>query len=205
VQEAPLEVAARVSAATAHEFNNHLAAIALQAELALVGVGEDEKLRRRLQGILGSCEDARELTRALLAFGSRRPLHPTRVDVGEALGRRAGAGVRVDVPERQLFVEVDPDAFEEAVGELIAHAGAEAVTVSGRVAGEVVELAVRHGGEAPDDEVRRRIFEPYFAGEERSLGLAVAWGFFRQSGGAIELEAVDGGAVVTIRLPRAPG
>ena len=198
-------MAARVSAATAHEFNNHLAAIALQAELALVGVGQDEKLRRRLEGILGSCEDARELTRALLAFGSRRPLHPRRVDVGEALGRRAGAGVRVDVPERQLFVEVDPDAFDEAVSELIAHAGVDPVSVSGRVTGDVVELALRHGAGPPDEEIRRRIFEPYFAAEERPFGLAVAWGFFRQSGGGIELGEANGGAVLTIRLPRAPG
>jgi C4-dicarboxylate-specific signal transduction histidine kinase len=206
VREAPLDVAARVAAATAHEFNNHLAAIALQAELALAGAGEDQRLRRRLEGILGSCESAREMTRALLAFGSRRPLHARRVEIGEALRRLAGDAVRVTAPEEKLFVEVDPDAFAEAVAEVIAQTGDGAVTVSGRAKDDLVEVSLRGGGPAPDEETRDRIFEPYFVEDpERPLGLAVAWGFVRQSGGTIDLEAADGGAIVTIRLPRAPG
>jgi signal transduction histidine kinase len=204
VEETYLDVAARVAAATAHEFNNHLAAVALQAELALAGVGDDPKMRRRLEGILTSCEAARETTRALLAFGSRRPLQPRRVDVREALERLAATGTRVALPERNAFVDVDPHALSEALSELIARAGPDPFTVAARVDGDMVEIVLPYADAA--DEEARRAFEPYSAEhEERPLALAVVWGFVRQSGGMIDVEGTGRGAVVTIRLPRTAG
>jgi signal transduction histidine kinase len=199
--EAPLDVAGRVAAAAAHDFNNHLAAIALQTELALGQLGsDDEKLRRRLDGILGSCARARDLTGSLLAFGARRPLHPRSVDVAKAVERVAGRRVPVTVEGAPLVAELDPGALDGALSQLLA---GEDVAVSAGGDGDVVELRISHGDRALDDEGRRRFFEP-FADVDDELGFAAVYGFVRQSGGTIAVEpAARGGTVIVVRLPRA--
>jgi signal transduction histidine kinase len=198
--ETPLDVAGRVAAAAAHDFNNHVAAIALQAELALAAAApEDEKLRRRLEGILGSCDAARGMTRSLLAFGGRRPLQPSRVDVAGAVERLAGPRVTVSVAGAPLVVEIDAGALDDALVGLTA--GRQAA-VSARRDGEVVELRFSRPGPGPDEVTRRRFFEP-FAAEDRRLELAVVYGFVRQSGGTISLEPAPDGAAIVLRLPRA--
>lgn len=198
--EAPLDVAGRVAAAAAHDFNNHLAAIALQTELALGQLGpDDEKLRRRLEGILGSCESARVLTRSLLAFGARGHLHAQPVDVAKAVEHLAGPRVSVSVEDAPLPTEVDPGALEDALSQL---ADGEDVAVSARADDAVVELRISRPASGLDEEARRRFFEP-FAAEDNELELAAVYGFVRQSGGTIAVEpAPDGGSVIVLRLPR---
>lgn len=197
--EAPLDVAGRVAAAAAHDFNNHLAAIALQAELALTSALADEKLRRRLNGILGSCDAARALTRSLLDFGGRRLLHPSRVNVADALERLAGPRVAVSVVGGPLFVEIDLDALDEALRRL---AAGDRSAVSARGDGDFVELRVSRPEWGSDEVGCGRFFEP-FASEDRRLDLAAVYGFARQSGGTIAVEPAPDGAAVVLRLPRA--
>ncbi len=198
--ETPLDVAGRVAAAAAHDFNNHVAAIALQAELALAAARpEDEKLRRRLAGILSSCDSARGMTRSLLAFGGRRLLRPSRVDVADAMERLAGPDVTVSVDGAPLVVEIDPGALDDALTGLTAGRQAE---ISARRDGDVVELRLGRPGADPDEVTRRRFFEP-FAGEDRRLELAAVYGFVRQSGGTVSLEPAPDGAVIVLRLPLA--
>jgi signal transduction histidine kinase len=202
VDEAPLDVAGRIAAAAAHDFNNHLAAIVLQAELVLATVEPgEEKLRRRLEGILRTCEDARGLTRSLLAFGGKRALRPVPVDVAEIVKELAGERISVSVDDARLPVEIDPDVLGEALAELVADD--DEVALSASADGDVVELRVSRPGAEADGSARRRFFEP-FASEDEPLSLAAVYGFVRQSGGTIVLEAApSGGAVVVLRLPRA--
>jgi signal transduction histidine kinase len=201
--EAPLDVAGRVAAAAAHDFNNHVTAIALQAELALASVRpDDEKMRRRLEGILGSCDAARGLTRNLLAFGGRRVLHSARVDVAEAVGQLAAPGVTVSTEDEPLVVEVDRAVFQETLAHVVRLAGEGDARVAARADDDMVEVRFSRGGPEPDDEAARRFFEP-FASEDKALGLATVYGFVRQSGGTIVLERARGGADVVLRLPRA--
>ncbi len=75
-------------------------------------------------------------------------------------------------------------------------------------AGEWVELSVRDEGCGMAPEVRDRVFEPFFttkpSGLGTGLGLSVAYGVVRQSGGAIEIESEPGrGTCVRVFLPLA--
>jgi signal transduction histidine kinase len=73
--------------------------------------------------------------------------------------------------------------------------------------GEYVRLRVIDSGAGMEPEVLRRAFEPFFttkAGERSAgLGLALAFGFVKQSGGHIALDSQPGqGTTVTLYFPR---
>ena len=75
-------------------------------------------------------------------------------------------------------------------------------------AGEYVVLTVADTGAGMPFEVLARVFEPFFTtkrfGEGSGLGLSMAYGFVRQSGGHITVESTVGaGSIFRLYIPRA--
>jgi CheY-like chemotaxis protein len=73
--------------------------------------------------------------------------------------------------------------------------------------GDYVLLAISDTGIGMDPEVLEQVFEPFFttkpAGEGTGLGLSMAYGFVKQSGGHIQIEsALEKGTMIRIYLPR---
>ena len=97
----------------------------------------------------------------------------------------------------KLTLELTNTTFDEAFGALPGEVAA----------GHYVLLAITDTGTGMTQEVLDRVFEPYFStkpeGEGTGLGLSMAYGFIKQSGGHVRIYTEVGhGTTVKIYLPR---
>lgn len=156
-------------------------------------------------------------------------LNPLLTDMNRMLRRLIGediALVEALAPELGM-VKVDPGQFEQAVINLAVNArdairGAGRLTIDTRNVrmderyaerhlevppGEYVVVAVSDTGHGMDEATLARIFEPFFttkeAGKGTGLGLAMVYGFVKQSGGHLEVHSKpDRGTTIRLYLPR---
>jgi PAS domain S-box-containing protein len=156
-------------------------------------------------------------------------LNPLLGDLCKMLGRLIGKDVElVESFDPYLgMVKVDPGQLEQAVINLAVNAR-DAIRDKGRLTietrnvrmneehaavpgdvqpGDYVALVVSDTGDGMDEATRARIFEPFFttkeAGKGTGLGLAMVYGFAKQSGGHIEVESEPGrGTTFRLLMPR---
>ena len=215
-QSAWKEVARRV----AHEIKNPLTPIALSAEQigrhidrvdetlseagmksASVGV-----IRRCSEVISASVESMRGLVNqfsALAQFPTARPRPAdlnTIVENSLALfaGRMQGIRLMRRLARDLPLVMADPEAMKQALGNLVDNA-VEAMQGSllremristALLESGMVELTVSDTGTGLTDEMRERLFLPYFSTKQRGtgLGLAIAAKVIQEHGGSIRAE-----------------
>lgn len=232
-QAQKMEAIGQLTGGVAHDFNNVLQIIGGNLQLLKLVGNLSEAARARVEMALSGVERGAKLASHLLAFARRQPLQSVVVDPGHLLremddmARRVlGAGTRVDsaiAPDLGSTL-VDPNQLNNVLLNLIinardampeggtlsiraANAGAQDDLPPEVPAGDYVMLEVADTGKGMPPEVLRRAFEPFFTtkptGQGTGLGLSMAYGFVKQSGGEIVLRSEAGqGSSVRIYLPR---
>jgi two-component system, NtrC family, nitrogen regulation sensor histidine kinase NtrY len=216
------EVAQRV----AHEIKNPLTPIALSAERIgrILDRGQPESLtiiRKCSEVILGCVGTLRTLVDQFSALAQFPAPQPRPCDMNkvaeEALalfaGRLDGIGVQWDLEPGLPMVLADPDAIRRALANLIDNA-AEAMhgsllRVLGMHSalsedGSAVEVTVSDTGHGLTDEIRERLFLPFYSTKHRGtgLGLSIAAKIAQEHGGSLSAEANSPkGARFLLRLP----
>jgi len=235
LQSQKLEAIGQLAGGVAHDFNNLLTVINGYSEMLLNSDSDASAPIEGVREIYGAGVQAAELTRQLLAFSRRQVIRPAPIDInglildsGKMFQRLIGEDVtlQMDLAPDAGRVLADQGSVHQALMNLLVNARhamprGGAVTVSTRFEtvradgagrgleiepGDYVALAVADDGVGMTEEVRSRIFEPFFStkGEQGSgLGLATVYGIVQQSNGAITVTSTPGsGAVFTIYLPR---
>jgi signal transduction histidine kinase len=224
-----IEAIGQLTGGVAHDFNNLL--MVISGGLQMLERQTDSARRRRLlAGMHQAAQRGAALTRQLLAFSRRSELKPVPVDLKAQIGgmrELLDRSLRGDIHVELKFgdglwpVAVDPGELELVVLNLAVNArdampnggtikiGAANVPDwdDGELKGDYVRLAVADTGAGMSDEVKARVFEPFYTTKEvgrgSGLGLAQVHGFAKQSGGAVQIDsAVGRGTTVTLLLPR---
>jgi hypothetical protein len=216
------EVAQRV----AHEIKNPLTPIALSAERIARHLDRGQAdstsiIRKCSEVILGCVGTLRTLVDQFSALAQFPAPQPRACDLNqvaeEALalfaGRLQGITVQRDLEAVLPLVLADPEAIRRALANLIDNA-AEAMQGSLlRVLGvhtalsedgSAVEVAVSDTGHGLTDEIRERLFLPFYSTKHRGtgLGLSIAAKIVQEHGGSIRAESNSPkGACFLVRLP----
>jgi PAS domain S-box-containing protein len=219
----------------AHDFNNALVGIVGNIDILRMDLPPDIEAEKTLQAMERSAQRMVALTNQLLSYagGGRHPSQLVELNalVEETL-RTLRPSIELDVNVQSDLaadlwqVEVAPDRLKQACLNLFTNA-LEAMDKEGGTlaictenvqreawsctlrhphpAGEYVHLSIADTGHGMDEEVRRRLFEPFFSTRflGRGLGLAAALGIVHDHGGCIEIESERGaGTTVHVYLPR---
>ncbi|MGA2352426.1 MAG: ATP-binding protein [Terracidiphilus sp.] len=216
------EVAQRV----AHEIKNPLTPIALSAERIArhLDRGQPDSpavIRKCSEVILGCVGTLRTLVdqfSALAEFPAPQPRACEMNQVAEEAlalfaGRLEGITVQLDLEQGLPLVLADPEAIRRALANLIDNA-AEAmqgsllrvlgIESSLSEDGSAVEVQISDTGHGLTDEIRERLFLPFYSTKQRGtgLGLSIAAKIVQEHGGTLRAEPnTPKGARFLLRLP----
>jgi two-component system cell cycle sensor histidine kinase/response regulator CckA len=196
-QAQKLESIGRLAGGIAHDFNNMLAVIGTYAELIMDGLPAESETRDDVREIVTASQRAAALTTQLLAFGRKKQVDPTVLDLNtvieqmeKMLRRTIGEDLMLTTKlvEPLQSVYADRGGVEQLLMNLVINAR-DAMPSGGRLtietanvqldetyAGEFLQaepgayvmLAVTDTGCGMSPEVKDQIFEPFFT--TKSLG-----------------------------------
>lgn len=194
-----MEAVGQLAAGVAHEFNNALVGILMNAELLQKQVGDDlsESSQRMLNDIQRSGERAASLTKQLLTFSRKRTSMESSFDVNQVildsermLHRLAGDSITLEtkLSPHPVVVRADEGEVEQAIINLARNA-VDAMPQGGTLtiqtdvvslqenevsqdskAGSYGRLSVVDNGCGMSQETKERIFEPFFSTKEIGEG-----------------------------------
>lgn len=218
-----------LSAGLAHEIRNPLNAASLQMQLLerrLKRAGENPQLLEPVAMVQAEIARLSHLVEDFLRFARPADLHRRRFDIVALLGhvvelqaleaRKHQITLHTELPSEPVYVDGDRDKLQQVVLNIVRNA-MEALeghmTSTARPTGNIViglervedgmvRLYVRDDGPGIPEDIRMRVFEPFFSTKPMGtgLGMAICHSLIQQHGGTIEIH-VDHGTCVEITLP----
>ena len=223
-----LEGLGQLTGGVAHDFGNILQLLTNELELIRRRT-PDEFSRQRAESALRATARGTKLTRQLLTFAKRQPLHFDAVDLNARItdivemtrGSMGRTTIELALAADLWPVVTDANELDSAILNLIVNARdamadggvlriATANTQAARDDGhpaDFVRIDLVDTGHGMTAEVLARAWEPFFttkpAGKGTGLGLSTVYGFVKQSGGNAWLESAAGkGTTVSLQLPK---
>ncbi len=211
----------QLAAGVAHELNEPLGSILGFAQLIRKSEGLSEQLIRDIEKIITGSLHARDVVRNLLTFARQAPSKKSGFDLNQLAEEsisffelrcsKEGIELVKDYSKSPLLVEADRGQINQVVINLVANS-IQAMPRGGRLTLETradqgkALISVKDTGEGMSEQVRKRIFIPFFTtkgvGQGTGLGLSVAYGIVTSHGGEIRAKSSPGeGACFEVSLP----
>ncbi len=209
----------QLAAGFAHEINNPLTNILLDAELLYNKGLDDGFAKEKLNEIVTQVEAAAKITKNLLEFGRESEIVTQPVDIIALLNKTLKmlsfqlTNIQLEkdfedtLPEiegdlnplQQVFVNIITNAIQA-----MQHKGI--LKISAKSEDKFVRVDISDTGPGISDEDRWKIFNPFFTtkkvGEGTGLGLSICLGIVEKHMGRIDVDTKRGeGSTFTVRLP----
>ncbi len=229
-----MDAIGRLAGGVAHDFNNLLTIINGYCELMMKSIKPSDPLNGHVQQIIKAVKRASTHTKQLLAFSRRQPMEQKVLDLNASLMDMVSVLKRLVTENIELVtrfkenignIKADPAEVEQIIVNLVVNArdampkGGKLVIETSAVAidekycrnhidarpGKYVLLTLQDTGSGMSEEVRSRIFEPFYTTKEHGtgLGLSTVFGIVRQSNGHVECYSEEGkGTLFKIFLPQ---
>jgi len=212
----------------AHDFNNIMAAVLGNISLAKLYATSNSRITEKLENAERASIRASDLTRQLLTFSKGgKPVRKScdiRKVVQEAASFAATGSptaIRFCIVEDLWPVDADESQIAQVVNNIVLNSiqatprGGEVSILAKNVVveagnglsltpGRYIELTIKDNGTGISDEIRNRIFDPYFTTRPSGtgLGLATVYSIVKNHAGCITLGASGKqGTEFTIHLP----
>jgi PAS domain S-box-containing protein len=226
LQAQKMETVGRLAGGVAHDFNNLLTVINGYSEMLLGRLPADDRSRQAIEQIHKAGQHAAELTKKLLAFSRKQLVRPKPLDLNVLVLEAEKMFERMIGEDVEMITRLDPDLgtvmadagqIQQVLMNLLVNArdampnGGKLTVQTNNVqvdaANPQVYLGVTDTGAGMSDEVKQRLYEPFFTTKEHGkgtgLGLATVYGIVNQSGGRIDVTSELGlGTTIHIYLPR---
>jgi CheY-like chemotaxis protein len=218
-----METVGSLAGGIAHDFNNLLMGILACSRIAREEHVEGEQARELFEEIGAAASRGIALTRRLLAFSRRQPVHLRPTSLNTVIRENETMLRQLLGEDIELAIELDPSGahaladdglIEQVLINLVVNAR-DAMPTGGRIAVRTrdlvdpprVLLEIRDTGTGMTPEVRERIFEPFFStkGPDKGtgLGLSTVKRIVEQIQGTIEVETEPGqGTSFRLTMPR---
>ncbi|HOJ52528.1 MAG TPA: PAS domain S-box protein [Syntrophales bacterium] len=218
-----MEAIGTLAGGMAHDFNNILMGIMGHTALMLLETDKSHPHHGRLKAIETQVLAGAELTKQLLGYARAGRYELALTNVNEILRHtvrllwqaRKGIKMRQDYYPLLWPVEADKEQLEEVFRQIFLNAwrampegGTLGIKTENVVmestelapyhipAGRYVRVTISDTGVGMDEEVRARLFEPYFTTREMGhgvgLGLAAVYGIVKGHGGFIDVQSKKG-------------
>ncbi len=210
-----------LAAGVAHEVNNPLAGILTCIETMRSNLRDEALCDRYLDLVEGGIKRIEHTVQNLLDFSRPRELRPEPTAINHSLQhvveladyqlRKNKVEVEFQLDSRDPVVLADHFQMEQLFLNLVLNAiqampGGGQLLLRTREVGSRVIVEVRDTGIGIPEEIRDRIFDPFFStrgvGEGTGLGLAVSYGIVTAHGGKIQVDSRVGvGSTFRVILP----
>ena len=213
-----------MAAGIAHEIRNPLGSIRLYANILEEDLGDRPPEREIACKIASAVRGLDHIVSDVLDFARELRVRPVATDTGALFERaldacrdrieHAGADVRMPGAREAVAIECDPDLMHQALTNLIRNA-ADAVTeveaprarrIALRVerSAQTIEMIIEDTGPGMPEDVRKRMFNPFFTTRHAGtgLGLAIVHRIIDAHGGRIQVSNIPtGGARIAVVMP----
>ena len=187
VKSERLAAIGQMASIISHEIRNPLAVISNAARLIKMIVSPKEPKLLKQFGIIDvEIKQASSIINEVLGYARSRDLILTAIDLNSYLKEillsfplNCGIELKEDLAPESVRVKVDAEEMKQAIRNLIANA-AEAmqdhgtITVGTRIGKKVVCIFVADTGPGIKEDVRGKIFSPFFTTKARGTGLGLA-------------------------------
>jgi two-component system cell cycle sensor histidine kinase/response regulator CckA len=231
-----MQAVGQLAGGIAHDFNNMLTAIIGFSDFLLMNHRPTDPAFQDIINIKQNANRAAGLVRQLLAFSRQQTLRPQVLQLGDVLselsillGRLLNENIELTLDQASELwpVKADLHQFEQVIINLAVNArdampdGGKLVIRTANVGesearapsprhlppGEYVLIQVIDTGTGMTEEVRDKIFEPFFSTKEvgrgTGLGLSTVYGIVKQTGGYVFADSAMGrGTTMSVYLPR---